>query len=360
MAQKKKLLYVVEAFGGGVFTYLVELTNELVHTYDIYIAYAVRAQTPSNFKAYFDKRIHLIEVKNLQRSISPADDLKAFFAIRRIAKEISPDIIHFHSSKAGVLGRWAFNGNRIPLFYTPHGYSFLMQNSGKAKRSIYKMIESVCGKRNCTTISCSAGEYQESLKLTHKAVYVNNGINIQKMRELMEETSVAPKHPYTVFTLGRICAQKNPALFNRIAEAIPDVHFLWIGDGEMRDQLTSPNIQVTGWAERKDALRYSLSGDVFLLTSLWEGLPISLLEAMFMKKICVVSNVIGNRDVIRTGENGLVCDQVEDYVRCIREAQRGQLENLKDSAYQDVLKCYNTTVMAESYRAIYEKGECLR
>lgn len=65
MAEKKKILYIVEAMGGGVFTYIVDLANELVNSYDMYIAYAVRKQTPQNYKDYFDKRIHLIEVKNL-------------------------------------------------------------------------------------------------------------------------------------------------------------------------------------------------------------------------------------------------------------------------------------------------------
>ena len=60
--------------GGGVFTYIVDLANELVNKYDMYIAYAVRKQTPKNYKDYFDKRIHLIEVKN--------------------AAEVKPDVIH--------------------------------------------------------------------------------------------------------------------------------------------------------------------------------------------------------------------------------------------------------------------------
>ena len=74
MAEKKKILYIVEAMGGGVFTYIVDLANELVNSYDMYIAYAVRKQTPQNYKDYFDKRIHLIEVKNFGRVIDPAKD----------------------------------------------------------------------------------------------------------------------------------------------------------------------------------------------------------------------------------------------------------------------------------------------
>ena len=70
MAEKKKILYIVEAMGGGVFTYIVDLANELVNSYDMYIAYAVRKQTPQNYKDYFDKRIHLIELCHVISNIT--------------------------------------------------------------------------------------------------------------------------------------------------------------------------------------------------------------------------------------------------------------------------------------------------
>lgn len=72
-----------------------------------------------------------------------------------------------------------------------------------------------------------------------------------------------------------------------------------------------------------------------------------------MKKACVVSNVIGNRDVIHNGENGFVCTKVEDFVKAIEECQ-GEVEKLTEHAYQDILKMYNTKVMAEQYRKKYE------
>lgn len=196
MAEKKKILYIVEAMGGGVFTYIVDLANELVNSYDMYIAYAVRKQTPQNYKDYFDKRIHLIEVKNFGRVIDPAKDIAAFFEVKKIAAKIKPDVIHLHSSKAGAIGRVAFNG-KIPMFYTPHGYSFLMENYKPMKRRMFKVIESVCAKRNCTTISCSVGEHQESLKLTKHATYVNNGINMAELQEIIDKTEKV-EHPFTV------------------------------------------------------------------------------------------------------------------------------------------------------------------
>lgn len=173
-----------------------------------------------------------------------------------------------------------------------------------------------------------------------------------ELQEIIDKTEKV-EHPFTVYTLGRICYQKNPTLFNEIAESLPDVKFVWIGDGELRDQLTSENIEITGWADRSTAIRYAVNADVFLLPSRWEGLPISLLESMYMKKACVVSNVIGNRDVIHNGENGFVCTKVEDFVKAIEECQ-GEVEKLTEHAYQDILKMYNTKVMAEQYSKKYE------
>ena len=218
MHQKARILFVVEAMGGGVFTYIVDLANELVKKYDMYIAYAVRPQTPSDYKDYFDKRIHLIEVKNFTRSVESSKDIKAFFEIKKIADEVKPDIIHLHSSKAGALGRWAFNGKKTPLFYTPHGYSFLMKNHSDAKRLTYKIIEAVSAKRACITISCSEGEHQETLKLTKRATYVDNGINMEQLGNLLSAIRPLEDHDFTVFTLGRICYQKNPMLLANYAD----------------------------------------------------------------------------------------------------------------------------------------------
>lgn len=353
--KRKKVLYIVEAMGGGVFTYIMELANELVNKYDMYIAYAVRPQTPSNYREYFDERIHLIEVKNFSRAIGVQKDAKAFFEIHKIAKEIQPDVIHLHSSKAGVLGRWAFNGHKVSLFYTPHGYSFLMANYGVLKRNVFKMIETISAKRYCTTISCSEGEHLETLKMTKRATYVNNGINTEALDNIIKQIR-AYRHEFTVFTLGRICYQKNPTLFNQIALALPDVKFLWIGDGELREQLTAPNIEITGWTDRQIALEKSVNADVFMLTSLWEGLPISLLEAMYMKKLCVVSDVIGNHDVIHNEKNGFVCNEVRAFVNAIRESQGDKSQRYVENAFQDVLTKYNTNVMAKKYAQIYGGG----
>lgn len=352
--RKKKILYFVEAFGGGVFTYLVNLTNELYDEYDIYIAYGLRKQTPKNFKKYFDKRIHLIKVQNYQRSISLLRDTKALLEMKRIANKVKPDIIHLNSSKAGILGRFLFRNSNVPVFYTPHGYSFLMADISNQKKAFYKLLEKAFAFKNIETIACSKGEYEITKELTSNATYVDNGINLKEFDGINMDHQTNFDH-LKIATLGRISLQKNPVMFNRIAESFPNVDFIWIGDGELRDKLTTPNIKVTGWVDNKTALNYLADTDIFILTSLWEGLPMALLEAMYMKKICIVSDVVGNRDVIHDEQNGYICDSVNDFIKKVKSisTDRLMLSELIKKAHDDVVNHYNSTVMANEYKKIY-------
>ena len=136
---------------------------------------------------------------------------------------------------------------------------------------------------------------------------------------------------------------------------LPELEFVWIGDGELRAELIAPNIVVTGWKTREEVLKIMYDINIFILPSLWEGLPISLLEAMFLKKICLVSNVIGNRDVIKSEENGLICNTAIEYAENIHNILNGKIDGgrLAENAHQDVLHNYNADLMSEKYSEIY-------
>jgi glycosyltransferase involved in cell wall biosynthesis len=331
----------------------MELTNHLCDDFEIVIAYGVRPFTHKNFKAYFDSRVRWIEVHNFQRSVG-IKDIKAFFELKRIVREVCPDIIHLHSSKAGFLGRWAFNGNCYKIFYTPHGFSFLIKGESKLKRNLYWLIEYLSAKTKAVTIACGKGEYEEALKLSSRSLYVNNGVNIHELHPFLAESFSKNKIP-VVCTSGRISCQKNPRLFNAIALLLPHIRFIWIGDGEMRSELTAGNIEITGWLPRKEALRVLTEADCFLLPSLWEGLPLSLLEAMYFKKLCLVSDVVGNRDVVDNGRNGFICYTAEEYAREIDRMLQNEVDRLTlaEQAHQDIVSFYNTDNMADAYKKIY-------
>ncbi|MDU7065375.1 MAG: glycosyltransferase [Lactobacillus crispatus] len=354
--KRKKILYFVEAFGGGVFTYICNLANALCDEYDVYVAYGIRKQTPASFREDFDKKVHLIHVKNYQREISVKSDLAALKEMQRITEVIQPDIVHLNSSKAGILGRWLFRNSNIPVFYTPHGYSFLMTNISREKKLFYKLLEKAFAFKNIETIACSRSEYEITKELTSNATYIDNGINLKEFNDININHQPDFNH-LKIATLGRISLQKNPVVFNQIAKAFPNLKFIWIGDGELRDKLTASNIKITGWIDNKTALRYLSNADVFILPSLWEGLPIALLEAMYMKKICIVSNVVGNRDVIRDGYNGYTCNTVDQFISKIEFLNSNNNLNLDltNNAQKNIINHYNLNIMANEYDKIYKR-----
>lgn len=352
--EKKKILHIVEAFGGGIFSFLSDLINDTSEEFEIVIAYSKRNQTPYNFNTYFNGNVKFIEVNNFTRKISIIRDVKAFFEIRNIIKEEKPQIIHLHSSKAGFIGRFATVGEKIEMLYNPHGFSFLMQNASKLKRILYWWIEKISTIRKCTIVCCSEGEYKESLKLTKNSICINNGVNVEKLEKEIDkfEEKKIDFNNLKICTSGRIGYQKNPELFNKIASEFPNIQFTWIGEGELKDKLTSKNITVTGWKTREEVLKIVNDNDIFLLTSLWEGLPISLLEAMYLKKCCIVSDCIGNRDVIKNTENGFVIKD-NNYKEIIEGLDETICNKVSSNAQNDILNKFNTNRMSEEYIKLY-------
>ncbi len=328
---------------------------------DVIIAYSVRKQTPKDFEKYFDNNIKLIRVKNFTRNINPFKDIKAIFEIRKIIQKEEPDIVHMHSSKAGAIGRLILSPKKAKLFYTPHSYAFCKKDEANWKIKLYKLVERILGKKKCMTIACSKGEYEEAKKLTKNSMYINNGIDIEQIDQfvLRESERQMDIKKLKVCTVGRIGTQKNPNLFEEIAKEFPQIEFTWIGDGNLRDILQSPNIQITGWHDRKTTIKQLYQNDIFILPSLWEGLPITLLEAMYLEKICLVSDVMGNRDVIENGIDGFICHTKEEYCEVIEKIKNETCDyiKIKHKAKQKVLTEHNINKLAEEYLKIYSKGD---
>lgn len=353
--KKRKILMVVEALGGGVFTYVSQLSNDICKDFEVYIAYSTRVQTPENFKDFFDKRIKLIEIKSFGNLFNLVENIKTIRELKRIETEIKPDIIHLHSSIAGGIGRLVFSGKNNKVIYTPHGYNYLMVGKETLKGKFYKSLEYILGKRNCITLTCCKSEDDEAKQFSSKTKYIETGLNIVDLEESLSNVELIKNKKFTVFTLGRICYQKQPNLFNEIALLVPEARFVWIGDGELRNKLTAPNIEITGWKSRKEALAMSKGADVFLLCSLGEAVAMSLIEEMYIGKLCIVSNVVGNKSVIEDSVNGYVCEKAEDYAKRIKEVMGKFPEDIVRKAYKDILETYNTNIMKEKYIKFYSE-----
>lgn len=352
---KKKILIVCEAFGGGVFAYVSQLCNDMCEEFDIYLAYALRPQTPKNYKEALDKRVHLIEVKNFGHLKNISMDLKLLKELRQIEREVKPDVIHLHSSIAGAIGRLVFKGKENKVVYTPHGYAhILMGNLSSLKCRAYKFVEKMLGnKSNCITLTCCESEDEEAKKFSKRTAYVETGVNLRDLGDSLNSIIPEKNEKFTVYTLGRTCTQKQPWLFNEIAKAVPEARFVWIGGGELDYRLDAPNLEHIAWKPRKEALALGKGADVFVLCSLGEAIAMSVIENMFMGKLMLVSNTMGNKSVIQDGVNGYLCDTVEDYARHIREAMRSYPQELCNQAVEDVMSIYNTEVMAQKYSQFY-------
>lgn len=347
----KKIMMVCEAFGGGVFTYVSQLCNDMCDYFDVYLVYSIRPQTPKNYKEFLNSKIKLIEIKEFGNK---KKIYKTIRQLKEIERKIRPDIIHLHSSIAGGIGRIAFNGKNNVVLYTPHGYAHVLMGRG-IKSQIYKLLEKILGKSNAITLTCCESEDQEAKKLSKRTAYIETGINLEELSKDLDEINVNTNKKFTVFTLGRICAQKQPKLFNDIAKLVPEVDFVWIGNGELEGLLDAPNITITGWKPRKEALTIAKNADVFVLCSLGEAIAMSLIENMYIKKLCLVSDTMGNKSVIKNGYNGYLCNDAEEYAKRIKESIEKFPNHLTENAYNDVVCIYNTKEMKRKFIEYYER-----
>ena len=353
----KTIMHIAEAFGGGIVTFLANLANQQVENYHVVIVHGIRPETHKNYKDFFDPRVQFVLVKHFNQRIHFGAELKALNELRGLIREYKPDIIHMHSSQAGVLGKLAAFGYGCRKAYSPHGFSFLREDVAGWKRSIFYLIERAFSLFDCVTVASSITEFRIANKVTSNSILIMNGISCESLKPY---ESITPQNDKLVVGMvGRALYQKNPELFNAIAEKMPNVHFEWIGDGSMRDYLKSPNIHIVGWGPREEALEYVANSDIYIMTSRWEGMPLSLLEAMYLYKPCVVTNVVGNRDVIHNDKNGFVCNDIEEFIEKIQYLADNSSERSRmgEQGHKDVETIYNSRVMAKHFTDAYSSSK---
>ncbi|WP_139422929.1 glycosyltransferase [Chryseobacterium mulctrae] len=336
----KRILHIAEAFSTGIYTYLRDLTSYMTNVdnaekYEIVIIYSKRdVLDESKIKDDFSDNVRFIKLQ-MMRNINPKDDFQSLLKLRQILKAERPDIVHLHSSKAGVLGRIASIGiiKRNRVFYSPHGYAFLRQDISPASQKLFRFIE-MSGQFFFGGITIASGETElEFAKKIGKTYFVRNGVDFKNQRFI---ASIEKNKKFTVGTIGVLHTQKNPSDFNEIALKMPDIDFIWIGNGELAHQLTAPNITITGWIDtREKLLSLTSTFDVYLQVSLWEGLSIAILEAMALRKPIVASNIIGNKDSVQNGKTGFLFNTTDEAIVEIRKLQDESLRaEMGEASYQ--------------------------
>ncbi|KAB7528671.1 glycosyltransferase [Flagellimonas olearia] len=315
-----RVVHIVEALGGGVYTYFKDLSafiSENESDIEFYLIYSPNRKEidKSRIEEDLSKSFKMIEI-SMVRELSLSKDFRSTHKVYKALKSISPDVVHLHSSKASVIGRVAnaFLFRKNTVFYTPHGYSFLRKDIPVYQTKIYWVIEKgTQALFGGVTIACGDTEYLEARKIG-TSLLVRNGINTG---EFFKKIEARGPFSFTIGTVGRISEQKNPSLFNDIALRFPEIQFIWVGEGDLRNLLYAKNIIVTGWVNREKVLEFVQKFNIYVQTSLWEGLPFTIIEAMILSKPIVATNVIGNKDTVKNSYNGYLCNNVIEFENAI-------------------------------------------
>jgi glycosyltransferase involved in cell wall biosynthesis len=271
----------------------------------------------------------LIVAKNLIREIKPLTDLKAYGEMTRILRSVTtgPAIVHTHSSKAGIVGRWAARRCRIPVIvHSIHGFGFTPSQSA-AKRSLLKFAERKTSGITDHFIAVSHSNRQDGVKYglfeEDRCTVIRSGFDLDQFRDapslddtFYKEEGITDGSPI-VLMVACLKPQKAPLDFVKVARLVhdvrPDAHFLLAGDGELKDDLLheveklglSDNFHLLGW--REDVPELMKASHVVALTSLWEGLPRVIPQAKASGRPVVATAVDGSREAVREGEDGYLC-----------------------------------------------------
>ncbi|NDW09239.1 glycosyltransferase [Dysgonomonas sp. 520] len=302
---------------------------------------------------HLDSNIKRIKLDKHRKSISLRDVL-VFFKLIYYRLKYRPDIVHLHSSKMGVLGRLAFSKKKI--VYTIHG----IDSVRKAFRK-YLVFERCLQKRSASVIGVSKYDI-ECLKeegITHNLSLVYNGVidhsgekaNAPKFGPELER--IKREYAKVIMCISRISPQKNFPLFIEIAKQMPQHAFVWIGNKEPVDNLPDNVFCLGECGAAHQCLTYS---DVFILPTNYEGMPISVIEALSYSRPTVVSSVGGLTEIF-DGTNGFALEnKVEEFVDKINYILSSDdvYAQTSENARKTYLEHFTIDKMMSGYKTIYE------
>ncbi len=284
------------------------------------------------------------------------------FVINKVAsiiKKEKVELIHSHGTRATSNTFYAAKQTKIPIIYTVHAWSFhpsLHSLSFKVRVFFEKLLTEKVN----LTICVSNVNQQEGIRLfrLNNSKVIPNGVDLHKFNYQEEFSDVRhefgiPKERFLVGYIVRMNKQKDPITLLRAVKKVvlsnKNISFLFVGEGDLKAEMEKfikknnlcDSIFFKGF--RTDIPRILSSIDVYVLPSLWEGLPIGVLEAMAMEKKIIVSDAEANKELIANNDNGIVF-------------QRQDVDGLASSIlrmYQDSIKAKGMAIKAR--KVVYQK-----
>ena len=263
----------------------------------------------------------------LVREVQPVKDTLALFKLWRLFRRERPQIVHTHSAKAGIIGRWAAKLAGVPLiFHTAHGFGF-NDFQRPAVRNFYVAMERLTGKITTKLFLVSYANADKAEKcgmvrrgewvLARDSIAVEEFLQPRPKRLRLREWGI-PEDKVIVGMVACFKPQKSPEDFVEVAARVlaktDRAHFVMAGDGELRESVEArirqhgigSKVTLLGWQNEKDMPEIYRNLDIVVLTSLWEGLPCVFSEAMACELPIVATNVDGAREAIVDADNGFL------------------------------------------------------
>lgn len=340
---------------GGAQSVLINICNRAVQNeHEVFVVSEVNGPMWDQL----DDRIIQIKIDELQREINALKDFRTLIKLKKIYSSIKPDIIHLHSSKIGALGRLAFPSRKI--VYTVHGFDSIRIANKK-----FLFIEKAL--RNYARKIVAVSEYDLNMLaregIADNTLTIYNGIedcSNNKFSDGLDQNverklQALKKDFFVVMAIARISPQKKFDLFCDIAKTLKNDKrfiFVWVGNGHDKT-VNDENIIMLGEVPKaSQCFRYA---DVCVLPTNYEGLPISIIEALAFAIPVVASNVGGVPEILN-GQNGFaVNNTVESFVETLKKLKDSSnlYQKISSEARITYAEKFTIVQMSEKYEELY-------
>lgn len=356
-----KVLHVAECVGGV----------------DRYLSSLLKYSTCQNImilsqlydKRKYDKLADGVEIMHMTHKMG-ISAIKESIELRKKIKKNRPDVVCAHSSIAGAITRMACIGLKTKVIYNPHGWSFNMEDKNrKLYIGLEKLMSFFCDAIVCISEAEMESAMREHICKQNKLHVIYNGIDIKEYKKEDVKLPI-PEDAFVVGMVGRICKQKAPDVFVKMAEdvqkKIPNSYFVIVGDViegsenekieiEKQAQALGIKLLITGWV--CNPMSYMSKFNVGCLLSRWEGFGLAIPEYMLVGVPIVATNVDAIPNLINDEENGLLVGK-EDWKTAAKKVVElakdvNKRNRLIENGKRTVVTRFDVRRVSKEYEKLY-------